>query len=108
MALAISHAACGDDTQGAVHGPFPASVPPVPVDTWPQYRLDASHQGPSPSGTHLGPDLMLAWRSGPHGIGNDPASKSSPAVDVDRVYVGVDDGQLLATSPASVAYAVSP
>src|SRR5512139_238513 len=82
--------------QDAGSSRFPSAVPPAPADTWPQYRLDAHHLGRSPSGTTLGADLALAWQSGPHGIGNYSASKSSPAVDADRVYVGVDDGQLLA------------
>ena len=96
LALGGGNAACGDDTQGAGGSRFPSVVPPVPAGTWPQYRLDASHQGLSPSGTALGADLELAWQSGPYGIGNYSASKSSPAVDAERVYVGVDDGQLLA------------
>jgi outer membrane protein assembly factor BamB len=96
LALAGSNAACSDDTQGSPSWRFPAAVPPAPAGTWPQYRLDANHQGLSPPGTGLGADLVLAWQSGPHGIGNYSASKSSPAVDIDRVYVGVDDGQLIA------------
>lgn len=96
LALAGSNAACGDDTQGWRNWPFPAEVPPAPAGTWPQYRLDANHQGLSPLGTGPWADVALAWQSGPHGIGTYSASKSSPAVDVDRVYVGVDDGQLLA------------
>jgi outer membrane protein assembly factor BamB len=96
LALAESNAACSDDAQGSRHWLFPAEVPPAPADTWPQYRLDANHQGLSPSGTGLLADLALFWQSGPHGIGTYSASKSSPAVDIDRVYVGVDDGQLLA------------
>jgi outer membrane protein assembly factor BamB len=92
----VALAACGDIAPGSRGVPFPQAVPPVPAGTWPQYRLDASHQGCSPPGTGMGPDLALAWESGPYGVGNYSASKSSPAVDVDRVYVGVDDGQLLA------------
>ena len=96
LALAASGAACGDGSGGFRRWPLPAAVPPAPAGTWPQYRLDANHRGLSPSGTSLQTDLALAWQSGPYGIGNYSASKSSPAVDVDRVYVGVDDGQLLA------------
>lgn len=89
-------AACSTDPQDVQHSLFPSSIPPIPAETWPQYRLDAHHAGLSPSGTRLGANLVLAWQSGPYGIGNYSACKSSPAVDLDRVYVGVDDGQLLA------------
>jgi outer membrane protein assembly factor BamB len=89
-------AACGDDTGSFRDLTFPTAIPPVAAGTWPQYRLDPSHQGLSPPGTSLGTDLTLAWQTVPFGIGNYSASKSSPAVDVDRIFVGVDDGELLA------------
>ncbi|MBN1655654.1 MAG: PQQ-binding-like beta-propeller repeat protein [Deltaproteobacteria bacterium] len=63
---------------------------------YPQYRLEPRHQGLSPSGAKLGPDLKVAWKSASLGIGDYTASKSSPAVDVDMVFVGADDGQLFA------------
>jgi len=63
---------------------------------YPQYRLEPRHQGISPPGTRLGPDLAVAWKSASLGIGDYTASKSSPAVDVDMVFVGADDGQLFA------------
>jgi outer membrane protein assembly factor BamB len=94
LALATGNPSCGDDTQGS--WAFPATIPPVPAGTYPQYRLDPTHQGLSPPGTSLGSSLTLVWQTAPLAIGNYPASKSSPAVDVDRVYVGVDDGQLIA------------
>jgi outer membrane protein assembly factor BamB len=96
LVLAGSNAACGDETQVSRSWPFPTAVPPTPAGTWLQYRLDANHRGLSSSGASLGADLVLAWQSEHHGIGNYSASKSSPAVDVDRIYVGVDDGQLVA------------
>jgi len=96
LALAAGIAACGDDITGAGNWAFPAAIPPVPAGTYPQYRLDPTHRGLSPPGTSLGSDLVLAWQTEPLAIGNYSASKSSPAVDVDRVYVGVDDGQLIA------------
>jgi outer membrane protein assembly factor BamB len=85
---------CGDHGPGA--GVFPTTLSPVPQGTYPQYRLDPSHVGLSPPGTRLDSDLTLAWKTPPLAIGNYAASKSSPAVDVDLVYVGIDDGQLVA------------
>lgn len=61
-----------------------------------QYRLEPSHQGISPPGTSLGPDLEMVWKSAPLAIGDYRASKSSPAVDSAMIYIGVDDGQLYA------------
>ena len=95
--------ACGDDTGKFRDLTFPTSLPPVAEGTWPQYRLDPSHQGLAPPGTGLAADLALAWQSASFGIGNYSASKSSPAVDVDRIYVGVDDGELLALARADGA-----
>ena len=89
-------AACGDDTQGAGDIAFPVSIAPVTEGIYPQFRLEPNHAGRSPPGTNLGATLSLAWQTEPFAIGNYSASKSSPAVDVDRVYVGVDDGQLIA------------
>lgn len=96
LVVAASHVGCGDDTPGAPVARFPTELPPARPGVWSQYRLDAAHQGLSPPGTHLAADLVLAWRSGPYGIGDYSAPKSSPAVDDERVYVGVDDGQLVA------------
>ncbi len=42
--------------------------------------------------------MRLVWQSEAYGIGDYSASKSSPAVDKERLYIGVDDGRLLALS----------
>jgi outer membrane protein assembly factor BamB len=94
LSLTLAVASCGEEPDPS--STFPSELPPTPADTWPQYRLDARHQGSSAPKAHIEPDLVLAWRSGPYGIGNYSASKSSPAVDPGRVYVGVDTGELLA------------
>jgi outer membrane protein assembly factor BamB len=96
LALAMGTAACADDATASRKWAFPTMIAPVPEGTYPQYRLDPPHAGLSPPGTSLGSNLVLAWQTAPLAIGNYSASKSSPAVDVDRVYVGVDDGQLIA------------
>ena len=65
-------------------------------DVVPQFRLTPAHRGVSPTGALLAADILPAWQSEALGIGDYSASKSSPAVDVDRVYIGVDDGRLVA------------
>lgn len=94
LGLVASTTACSEEP--APSPTFPPALSPVPPDTWPQYRLDARHQGLSSSEVRIHADFVLAWRSGPYGIGNYSACKSSPAVDLDRVYVGEDDGSLIA------------
>jgi outer membrane protein assembly factor BamB len=73
----------------------PAAVPEGP-DVQAQYRGEPSHQGLAPAGAELGVPLVLAWSTEPLGIGDYTASKSSPAVDDERLYVGMDDGVLYA------------
>lgn len=92
--LTLAVASCSEEPDPS--STFPSELPPASADTWPQYRLNARHQGVSAPTAHIETDLVLAWRSGPYGIGNYSACKSSPAVDRDRVYVGVDNGELLA------------
>lgn len=73
-----------------------APLDPTPAGQWLQYRLDPTHRGTVPEGTSVGPELSLLWKSEPYAIGAYSASKGSPTVDEDRVYVGIDDGRLLA------------
>ena len=61
-----------------------------------QFRLDPAHRGLAPAGARIALPLMLRWRAGPFAIGSYSASKSSPAIDEDRLYVGMDDGTLYA------------
>jgi outer membrane protein assembly factor BamB len=63
---------------------------------WRQYRKDATHQGVAPVGAHLSPAMELMWSTEAYAIGDYSASKSSPVVDDTGVYVGFDDGRLLA------------
>jgi outer membrane protein assembly factor BamB len=62
----------------------------------PQYRLSPLHTGVSAQGASISSNIHLVWQSEAFGIGDYSASKSSPAVDDDRLYIGVDDGRLLA------------
>jgi len=73
---------------------------PVPGE-WRQYRLTAEHAGVAPTGTTVGPELTLVWKSEPLAIGTYSASKTSPTVDDTTVYVGVDDGRLVALDKAT-------
>jgi outer membrane protein assembly factor BamB len=61
-----------------------------------QYRSQPNHVGVAPAGSWAGPDLVVAWQSDPLAVGTYSASKSSPAIDQDRIYIGVDDGTLKA------------
>ncbi len=63
---------------------------------WGQYRREPSHSGTVAPGVRLGVDLALTYQSAPYAIGDYSASKSSPTVVGELVYVGVDDGRLLA------------
>jgi outer membrane protein assembly factor BamB len=66
-----------------------------------QYRLDPRHQGLAPPETQLESVPEVVWKRGPLGVGRYNASKSSPAVDRDLVYVGEDDGRLYALERAT-------
>ena len=77
-------------------GVDPSLPSPDSRDTWAQYRLEPSHQGVAPEGTVLGGNMDLLWKSLPLNVGAYTASKSSPAVDGDQVYIGCDDGHLYA------------
>jgi outer membrane protein assembly factor BamB len=74
--------------------------PTVPVrsgaSTVNQYRGDPMHQGLAPATTRLDGQPGVVWSAGPFGIGTYDASKSSPAISEDRVFVGEDDGLLRA------------
>ena len=61
-----------------------------------QYRLEPRHGGCAPPDTRVGAAPVVVWKSGPWGVGRYNASKSSPAVDLESVYVGEDDGCLYA------------
>ncbi len=73
----------------------------VEEGTYPQYRLDPSHRGVAPAGTVVGWRLAPVWKTEALAVGNYGASKSSPVVDVDSVYVGIDDGRLHAIDRAT-------
>lgn len=61
-----------------------------------QYRGEPAHHGVAPEGAELADPPVLVWTAGPFAIGTYDASKSSPAVDEETVYVGQDDGLLRA------------
>lgn len=66
-----------------------------------QYRGDPGRRGLSPPDAALDGTPRLVWRTRALGIGVYTASKSSPAVDDERVYVGEDDGRLYALERAT-------
>jgi outer membrane protein assembly factor BamB len=61
-----------------------------------QFRGGPAHNGVSPTGVSPNHKYQLRWKSEPMAIGHYLASKSSPSVDDDNVYVGMDDGVLRA------------
>jgi outer membrane protein assembly factor BamB len=74
----------------------PTGEPTIEEGTWPQYRYAPRHLGLGAETETLGTDLVVKWQSEPLAIGDYPASKSSPTIDTDTVYIGVDDGRLYA------------
>lgn len=90
LALVAGCAVAGQGSDGA------SSVAPDVSGRVAQYRVEPGHRGLAPDGTVVSEALELDWRTDAFGIGGYTASKSSPAVDRDTLYVGVDDGSLLA------------
>jgi len=78
---------------------FAADVAPA-AGAWAQYRLAATHTGQAPGGSRVGPELALTWKSAAYAIGDYSASKGSPTLVDDTVYVGFDDGILRALDAA--------
>ncbi len=66
----------------------------VPADVWPQYRLTVRHDGRAHPRATLGGDLTLIWTSCDLNEDYYSASKSSPVVDEELVYIGADTGKL--------------
>jgi outer membrane protein assembly factor BamB len=79
-------------------GPTGLHLPALtgPPSTVNQYRGEPTHQGLAPASTRLNRQPKVVWSAGPFGIGTYDASKSTPAISEDRVYVGEDDGLLRA------------
>ena len=98
----LSASACVQSYDSGVSIPL-LPLAGVEAETHPQYRGDPTHVGVAPSGTNLGDSLTLNWKSEALAIGDYTASKSSPAVDDDSVYIGVDDGRLHALDKESGA-----
>ena len=75
-----------------------AAAEPAPVlpGAQPQYRLEPGHRGVAPPATQIDAVPRAIWKTGPLAVGRYNASKSSPAVDADVLYVGEDDGRLYA------------
>ena len=91
--LALTYVLIGCEAATGVRFPSPVAERPGTVN---QYRGEPSHQGLAPDATRLDRQPHVVWKAGPFGIGTYDASKSTPAVSEDRVYVGEDDGLLRA------------
>ena len=83
-------------------GPLELAEPAPPLPgIQSQYRLEPRHRGSAPPGSRVGAAPGVVWKSGPWGVGRYNASKSSPAVDEELLYVGQDDGRLHALERAT-------
>jgi len=94
---ALTLAACAEPVDW-----FAATAAPV-AGEWSQYRLEPTHAGVAPAGSFVGPDLALTWKSDAYAIGDYSASKGSPSLSDDLVFVGIDDGVLRALDRESGA-----
>jgi outer membrane protein assembly factor BamB len=63
---------------------------------WKTYRVDASHIGIAPNDCTIDSSLQPEWRTKRLNRGEYSASKSSPAIDNNRIYIGLDTGKLVA------------
>lgn len=72
-----------------------------PSQNWNMYRLNITHLGLAPEDCVVGSGLVLEWRTERLNHGEYAASKSSPAVYRDTVFVGLDTGALVAVDRES-------
>lgn len=94
MSLALLLLACAPCPPGFLEEVWSFQAEPVEAGQWPQYRLDPGHSGVAPEGTLFDPGMTLTWKSEAFAIGEYSASKGSPSLSGDGVYVGIDDGVL--------------
>lgn len=94
-ALGLGLAACSDPPAA------PGRAETDPASWQAQYRGDPGRRGLAPPDAALDGTPRLVWRTRALGIGTYTASKSSPAVDDERLYVGEDDGRLYALERAT-------
>lgn len=73
--------------------------PQYPISTpWLTYRVDTTHNGVAPLDCRVDEGLVLEWRTRRLNRAEYSASKSSPAVDNDNLYLGLDTGALVAVN----------
>jgi outer membrane protein assembly factor BamB len=63
---------------------------------WNTYRYDVRHQGLAPLDCTVDAGLKMEWRTSKLNWREYSASKSSPAVDGENIYIGLDTGTLVA------------
>ena len=66
--------------------------------SWGTYRYDVRHQGLAPPDSTVDAGLALEWRTNRLNVKEYTASKSSPAVDGEKLYIGLDTGELVAVN----------
>ena len=62
---------------------------------WETYRMNVSHMGIAAKDCTVDSSLILEWRTKRLNKAEYSASKSSPAIDNDRIYIGLDTGKLV-------------
>lgn len=65
---------------------------------WDTYRYNINHNGVAPEDTTVDSGLILEWRTRRLNTAEYTASKSSPAVNGDHIYLGLDTGALVSIS----------
>ena len=62
---------------------------------WLTYRFDVPHLGIAPMDCCVDSGLVLEWKTKRLNTNEYSASKSSPVVDSDKIYLGLDTGELV-------------
>jgi len=67
-----------------------------PSQYWHTYRMSVTHQGVAPPDCTIDTGLIPEWRTKRLNRGQYSASKSSPAVDDENIYIGLDTRAIVA------------
>jgi len=67
-----------------------------PSQQWNTYRVNVTHRGIAPSDCTIDSGVVLEWRTKRLNRAEYSASKSSPAVDEENIYIGLDTRAIVA------------
>jgi outer membrane protein assembly factor BamB len=68
---------------------------------WLTYRFDVRHLGIAPLDCQVDSEIVLEWKTKRLNINDYGASKSSPAVYSDKIFLGLDTGELISVDRVS-------